>query len=78
MCFMDASEKNGAKASIQSAEAYIKICQEDQEEFEKAFFPNHNRVQNLDLRYRGKERLQKLRKLKAVWDPEGVFTSQLL
>ena len=32
----------------------------------------------IGLRYRGKERLEKLRRLKKEWDPEGMFTTQLL
>ena len=37
-----------------------------------------NRVGPIERRYRGTERLAKLRRSKKEWDPSGVFTRQLL
>jgi hypothetical protein len=41
-------------------------------------YQNWTRADPIEMRYRGKERLAKLRKLKEAWDPEGVFTRELL
>lgn len=43
-----------------------------------AFFPSATRLGPIKARYRGKERLDRLRALKRKWDPTGVFTDQLL
>ena len=47
-------------------------------ESEYADYQNGTRTGPIELRYRGESRLKKLRQLKKDWDPEGVFTSQLL
>ncbi len=41
-------------------------------------FQNGTRAGPIEHRYRGTERLARLRKLKQAWDPTGVFTDQLL
>ncbi|OJK03453.1 hypothetical protein ASPACDRAFT_49637 [Aspergillus aculeatus ATCC 16872] len=41
-------------------------------------FQNGTRIGPIERRYRGEARLKKLRRLKREWDPEGVFTRQLL
>ncbi|RDW83797.1 FAD-binding oxidoreductase [Aspergillus mulundensis] len=41
-------------------------------------FANGTRSGPIQYRYRGEARLAKLRELKKQWDPEGVFTKQLL
>lgn len=41
-------------------------------------FQNATRSSPIQQRYRGKERLDRLRALKKEWDPTGVFTDQLL
>ena len=41
-------------------------------------YQNGTRTGPIQLRYRGKERLARLRSLKKKWDPLGVFTNQLL
>lgn len=48
----------------------------DQSEY--ADYPNATRAGPIELRYRGTERLDKLRRLKKAWDSSGVFTHQLL
>ena len=45
---------------------------------EYADFVNGTRTGPIDLRFRGEGKLEKLRALKRKWDPEGVFTRQLL
>lgn len=41
-------------------------------------FQNATRTGPIQRRYRGEARLKKLRQLKREWDPQGVFTRQLL
>jgi len=78
MVFATAPENETMDAAVRHAEAYVAMCQEDQGEDERALFPNHTRVGKVEERYRGVERRQRLRGLKEVWDPEGVFTKQFL
>ncbi|RAL16638.1 FAD-binding oxidoreductase [Aspergillus homomorphus CBS 101889] len=41
-------------------------------------FQNGTRTGLIERRYQGTARLEKLRRLKREWDPQGVFTTQLL
>ena len=41
-------------------------------------YQNATRDGSIEYRYRGTERLARLKKLKREWDPTGVFTDQLL
>jgi hypothetical protein len=41
-------------------------------------FANGTRDDPIERRFRGKEKLDKLRKLKEKWDKSGVFTRQFL
>lgn len=41
-------------------------------------YANCNRTDLVQRRYRGAERLERLMSLKKKWDPQGVFTRQLL
>lgn len=45
---------------------------------EYADFQNATRTDPIGLRSRGEGKLDKLRKLKRKWDPEGTLTRQLL
>lgn len=45
---------------------------------EYADFQNATRTDPIELRFRGEGKVAKLRTLKKTWDPEGVFTRQLL
>ena len=45
---------------------------------EWADYQNRTRDGPIELRFRGKERLARLKTLKKQWDPTGLFTSQLL
>lgn len=77
MSFVSYAQED-ATPVLQNAEAFLAMCQEDQSEDEKSLFPNHTRVHSLEQRYRGEERRNRLRELKSIWDPEGVFTRQFL
>ncbi|KAK7918184.1 FAD-linked oxidoreductase [Apiospora marii] len=48
------------------------------DESEYADFQNGTRTGPIELRFRGPGKLDKLKALKLKWDPEGVFTTQLL
>lgn len=78
MGFMSTADMEANKVAIESANEVVKYCQKEQKDEEIAMFPNHTREAELKYRYRGEERLRKLRALKRIWDPEGVFTRQLL
>jgi len=78
MGFMFAENTEASKVAVESAEEFVRYCQKDQKEEEKAMFPSHTRGDNLKYRYRGEERMKRLRALKKMWDPEGVFTRQFL
>lgn len=41
-------------------------------------YVNCNRIDPIERRFRGKKRLDRLKMLKMKWDPQGVFTKQLL
>ncbi|KAK0506883.1 hypothetical protein JMJ35_010583 [Cladonia borealis] len=45
---------------------------------EWADYQNATRSGPIELRFRGKDRLARLQRLKKEWDPTGVFTTQLL
>ena len=45
---------------------------------EWADYQNGTRSGPIELRFRGKDRLVRLQRLKREWDPTGVFTTQLL
>jgi broad specificity phosphatase PhoE len=56
----------------------LALVRHGQTEENQAAFPNWTRDEPLQRRYRGSERLEKLKGLKREWDPKGIFTSQLL
>jgi len=45
---------------------------------EWADYQNATRSGPIELRFRGKDRLVRLQRLKKEWDPMGVFKNQLL
>lgn len=49
-----------------------------QKEADWVDFQNATRTGPIQYRYRGVERLARLRNLKKIWDPTGIFTTQLL
>ncbi|KAH8835021.1 hypothetical protein DL96DRAFT_1702026 [Flagelloscypha sp. PMI_526] len=64
----------------------IRVVQNDIEEWAKssnpeippATYQNFSRDAPVEHRYRGEERLNKLRMLKKIWDPSGIFTKEFL
>ena len=78
MSFVTSPDETAAKAAVENAEAFLAMCQADQDESKRALFPNHTRAHSLEQRYRGKDRRARLRSLKSLWDPEGVFTKHFL
>lgn len=78
MAFTSGHDVVAVAAAVKKAENLIVLYQENQTESEKALFPNHTRVRSLEQRYRGEERRERLRELKGIWDPEGIFSRQLL
>ncbi|KAJ7721598.1 hypothetical protein B0H16DRAFT_1677853 [Mycena metata] len=56
----------------------LSLMRQDQNEEDEAAFQNWTRDEPLRRRYRGAERLEKLKRLKKEWDPNGIFTAQLL
>ncbi len=67
---------NRAKVDAYSERSIATMRGSDQSEY--ADYQNATRARPIELRYRGKGRLEKLRRLKKEWDKSGVFTSQLL
>lgn len=67
---------NRAKVDEYNNKSIILMRGPDRSEW--ADFQNGTRTGPIELRFRGKERLEKLRRLKKEWDPMGVFTNQLL
>jgi len=59
-------------------ERSIAIMRSSQNEADWIDYQNGTRTGPIHYRYRGMERLARLRKLKKAWDPTGVFTTQLL
>lgn len=49
-----------------------------QEEEEFSIYSNFSRTAPIGERFKGQERLEKLRDLKLRWDPDGVFTNEFL
>lgn len=49
---------------------------EDEKDF--VSYTNTCRDRPLEWRYKGQERIARLKSLKAEWDPKGVFTRELL
>ena len=47
---------------------------------EKAFisYTNTSREDPMEYRYKGEDRIARLKTLKREWDPKGVFTKELL
>lgn len=68
--------KNRGKVDEYNARSIAVMRGDDVANF--ADFQNGTRVGPIERRYRGEERLSRLKALKKEWDPTGVFTTQLL
>jgi hypothetical protein len=78
MVYVHGPEEQSGRLAKEGGERFVYMCQEDQKESDRALFPNHTRVHSLMQRYRGEHRITRLKELKNIWDPQGVFTSHLL
>jgi hypothetical protein len=78
MHLISAEDEASHNAAVALSKEYFDMCQADLQKSEKALFPNHWRGEDLDRRFRGQGTVKKLRALKELWDPEGVFTKQFL
>lgn len=58
--------------------AAIKQMRAGAEEASYVSYTNTSRDSPLEHRYKGAERIARLKALKQTWDPEGAFTKQLL
>ena len=67
---------NRAKVDAYNERSIATMRGSDQSKY--ADYQNATREGPIELRYRGKGRLEKLRRLKKEWDASGVFTNQLL
>lgn len=56
----------------------LAVMRTGQDEANWVEYQNCTRVTPIQYRYRGTERLSRLKELKRAWDPTGVFTTQLL
>lgn len=65
-------------ATCPDAHAILDAVRADQRKEDYIDYPNCNRTDPIELRYKGEGRLERLRTLKLKWDPKGVFTRQLL
>ena len=70
-------EKSGDKV-FDAEQRAINVMRSRQKPTDYIDYPNVNRDDPLERRYRGLGRLAKLRALKKEVDPRGVFTTQLL
>lgn len=71
------NEEGLKKASVMVQEA-MEYIRQQQNPSDYTFYGNFSRVQPVEHRYRGRERLRRLKELKMAWDPKGVFTGQFL
>ena len=56
----------------------IAVMRTGQDEADWVEYQNSTRETPIQYRYRGTQRLAQLKELKRIWDPRGIFTSQLL
>lgn len=78
MHHISAKDEKSHNAAIALSKEYFEMCQEDLPASERSLFPNHWRGDDVERRFPREETVKKLRELKALWDPEGVFTKQFL
>jgi hypothetical protein len=78
MALIDGEDHESAKAGFEYAEKAMAAFRSGQSRREYSSFLNHTRTAPIEERFRNAEVLSKLRELKKQWDPNGVFTDQLL
>ena len=72
------SKAESAKTVDSIHEKVILQVRSNQKPEDYVDFPNGTREGPIHRRYRGAERLQRLKDLKSKWDPSGVFSQQFL
>lgn len=73
-----ATDTEGLAGSTKIADETVAYIRQNQPTAEYSFYQNFSRTAPIEERYKGSERLDRLRKLKHKWDPAGLFTKQLL
>lgn len=64
-----------AEAIVNKAKSSLR---KGSEEHDYVSYTNLGRDDPIDQRYKGTDRLERLKGLKKTWDPTGVFTTELL
>ena len=73
-----ASDEDSVKSAAAKVEEVVAHVRRTQPKEEYSFYQNFSREAPIEERYKGAERLEKLKALKRAWDAKGVFTRQLL
>jgi hypothetical protein len=73
-----ASDAEGMEGATKIADEVMVHLRRNQPQEEYSFYQNFSRTAPIKERYKGTERLQKLKDLKKRWDPKGIFANQLL
>jgi hypothetical protein len=72
------ADEEGFAYADKVAMEIMKHVRKRQPRAEYSVYQNFSRDSPIQERYKGVERLRKLKDLKKRWDPEGIFTKQLL
>lgn len=78
MALIDGEDNASAKLGFEYAESVMAVFRNSQSKQDYSPFLNHTRTVPIEQRFRGREVLNRLMELKKLWDPNGVFTDQLL
>ncbi|CAJ2510609.1 Uu.00g062340.m01.CDS01 [Anthostomella pinea] len=73
-----ASEEEAVDYAHEIAEESMRHIRRNQPKYQFSIYGNFSRIAPLEQRYKGAERLEKVRGLKLKWDPNGVFTNEFL
>ncbi|XXG97967.1 hypothetical protein Hte_004283 [Hypoxylon texense] len=73
-----ASDKEGLDYAHEVAQETKEHLRRQQDKDEYSIYGNFSRSAPVEERFKGRERLEKLRGLKLRWDPDGVFTKEFL
>lgn len=73
-----ASDEESVNSAAVIVEEVMDHVRRNQPKEKYSFYQNFSREIPIEQRYKGAERLEKLKDLKKIWDPQGVFTKQLL
>lgn len=73
-----ASDEDALDYAYEVAEEFKEHLRYNQEKGQYSIYGNFSRTAPVKERFKGRGRLEKLRHLKLRWDPEGIFTRELL